>query len=350
VAGRALVWSNPDIIALVTREFIAVAENSSYLQRQADAKGEFFRLIAEQGHYAGRTVPSATRQGTYAADAEGRLLASVNTRDPEKMLAMLHEALGRWREQAGDRRQATGEAGLPAFPGPIADRLENLPHLPSYDPDSRYRREYPEDGLVLTVYARDLPRADDGQTDDWRKGAVNHDHAWFTRAEMRSLLPDDPQVGHRYPVPPALVRRLARFHLIDNVRGETPMWRPEEVQHAAMTLEVTGVTPGQIDLRLEGAVRNVGRGSWAIRPFRERLTDAERGFDCRLLGFLGYDTLRGRFARFDVIALGTRWGGSEHNVRWDDLAPAPMAVGFELAGTTPADRTPPQGSYSEYWG
>ena len=61
MAGRALVYSDPDVIALVSREFIPVAENSSYLQTERDAKGEFFRLVVEQGHYGGRTQPSATR-------------------------------------------------------------------------------------------------------------------------------------------------------------------------------------------------------------------------------------------------------------------------------------------------
>jgi hypothetical protein len=329
VAGRALVWSNPEIITLASRAFIPVAENSSYLQRQADAKGEFFRLIAEQGHYGGRTVPSATRQGTYASAPDGRLLASINTREADKMLAMMQEALQHWH----------------ALP-PAAASAE----LPSaYEADPRYLRVYPEEGLVLKVYSRDLPREVDTRPEDWRRHAVNSDHAWFTRQEAQSLLPIEPGAGDRYPAPPVFVQRLARFHLIDNVRGETPMWHEDEVCHADMTLEVTGVTPERVDLRLEGAVRSVGHGTWAVRPFREKLDNTERGYDCQLRGFLTFYRAKAQFARCDILAVGTRWGGSEHNVRWDDLDAAPMAVAFELAGNTPADRTPPQGSHSAYW-
>ena len=36
MAGRALVYSNPDIIALVSRAFVPVAENSSSLQTEQD--------------------------------------------------------------------------------------------------------------------------------------------------------------------------------------------------------------------------------------------------------------------------------------------------------------------------
>src|SRR5712691_1389326 len=111
---------------LATRHFIPVAENCSYLQRQRDAKGEFFRLVAEQGHYAGRTQPSATRQGIYACTAEGRLLASINTRPAEPMRGMLREALERWREEtSGDERREP---------------------LISYEPDPRTPHGYPEEG------------------------------------------------------------------------------------------------------------------------------------------------------------------------------------------------------------
>jgi hypothetical protein len=198
VASRALAFSDPAVIALATREFIPVAENCSYLQQQRDAKGEFFRRVAEQGHYAGRTQPSATRQGLYACTADGRLLASINTREAEKVLDMLHQALERWRElDAAQPADSTGQAAVPS----TAD----------HEADPRYRRDYPEDGLVLKVYARDLPRENDTRPDDWRRAAINYDHAWFSREEARSLVPKEPSVGSRYPAPPAFVRRLARF-------------------------------------------------------------------------------------------------------------------------------------------
>jgi hypothetical protein len=246
------------------------------------------------------------------------------------MLGMLQEALDRWRERRAD----------PIGPEPPA----------AYEPDPRSCREYSSDGLVLKVYTRDLPRAVEPAPADWRRDAVNYDHAWFTKEEVASLVPSDPQVGLEYPVPAAIVRRLARFHLLDNVRGETPMWRAEEVQHAEMVLTITAVRPDRIELRLDGAVRNVARGTWAVRPFRERLSQAERGFDCRLLGFLDWDRAHAQFNRFDLLAVGTRWGGSEHNLRWDDLDPAPMGIAFELAEDRPWDRIPPQGSSADYWG
>ena len=75
-----------------------MAENCSPLTSQQDAKGEFFRLVAEQGHYAGRTFPTNTRQGYYTFTADGRLLTALNSRDPRAIEGMLRKALERWQQ------------------------------------------------------------------------------------------------------------------------------------------------------------------------------------------------------------------------------------------------------------
>ncbi|MER3405563.1 MAG: hypothetical protein C4289_10765 [Chloroflexota bacterium] len=131
MASRELAFSDPRVIRLISERFIPVAENCSPLQVQQDAKGAFFRKVAEQGHYAGRTVPSATRQGQYACTSDGTLLATINTREADKLLGMLDQALQRWH--ALER----GAADMPD----------------SYTPDQRFPglSLYPHDGLVLRV-------------------------------------------------------------------------------------------------------------------------------------------------------------------------------------------------------
>ncbi len=71
----------------------------------------------------------------------------------------------------------------------------------------------------------------------------------------------------------------------------------------------------------------------------------------RLLGQATWDPAARRFTALEAVALGPRWGGSEHNIRMHDLGPAPMAVLFELAdGSALGDGTPPQGmSSGGYW-
>ena len=349
MASRALAFSDPEVIRLASTEFVPIADNCSLLQSQQDAEGDFFRLVAEQGHYGGRTLPSATRQGQYACTADGRLLASINTREPAPMVNMMEEALRRFRALSSPTAPAS----------PAADPVSDSPVAP----DPRYVRRPPEGGLVLRVFTRDLPRgaaASPAATQpaaagaqakpDWRPTAVNHDHVWLTADEAASLIPDPATPGTTRPVPETLARRLARFHMIDIVRGETPMWHRDQVRHAEMTTTVEEVTPTATRIRLEGRFRCETEGTWAIRPFGPKLEGLRRGYDARLLGHATWDPAARRFTAFEALAVGERWGGSEHNLRWDDLDPAPMAVLFDLAdGTAPGDVTPPQGfSWSDY--
>jgi hypothetical protein len=332
VAARAAAFADPEVIRLASESFIPLAENCSPLQTQQDAKGEFFRLVAEQGHYGGRTVPSATRQGQYAFTPDGQLLSSINTRDADRMQGMLLQALERWHALSnGGATKANGDAPTP------------------YERDPRYPDLYPADGLVLKQTLRDLPRAADHRIPQARPQAINFDYAWFTKDDAKLFLPDTLEPGERKDLPWRIVRRLARFHLLDSVRGETPAWRDEHVIHARLTTEVTRVDGPLVHLRLEGTVLNQQAGTWAVRPFRQKWDDLTRGYDCSLHGELSYDVTIERFTRFDLLATGDRWGGTEHNNRQEDQLPAPMGIAFEIAGTTPADRTPPHANLWDYF-
>ncbi len=222
MAGRAQAFSDDTVIALTGQHFIPVAENCSPLQRQKDAKGDFFRLVAEQGHYAGRTYPTGTRQGYYALTADGTVLAAANSRDPQRMTELLQTALQRWSLLSGDG------AAEPRGQAPAA-----------YEPANPDR--YPADGLVLRLTARDLPREEDTRKDDWRKNAWNMDYAWITGEEAAAIVPGELVAGARREVPAAVLRRLARFHLRDFVRGEPSVWPAEALREGSLEAEVVDV-------------------------------------------------------------------------------------------------------------
>ena len=357
MAARAAAFADPEVIRLASESFVPLAENCSPLQTQQDAKGEFFRLVAEQGHYGGRTVPSATRQGQYAFTADGHLLSSINTRGAEQMRGMMTEALQHWQTLTGDAASAagnqghgTGEAGTSNGASATSSPNGANGAAPQpYQRDPRHPDLYPADGLVLKQTLRDLPRPTDHVIPQVRPEAINFDYAWFTKAEARQLVPATPRVGARSEVPWPIVRRLARFHLLDSVRGETPSWHDEQVVHAKLWTEVTAIDGARVHLRLEGAVLNQQEGTWAVRPFRQKWEGLTRGVDCALRGELVYDTAKERFERFDLLVIADRWGGTEHNNRQEDQLPAPLGIAFEIAGTAPADRTPPHSNLWEYF-
>lgn len=281
-------------------------------------------MIAEQGHFAGRTKPSATRQGLYICTAEGELLASSNTQDAGAALAMMKHGLERWHQQAGATTSIT-----------ICE---------SYAPDPNYYWKLPEDGLILKCFVRDLPRQT-GEADS----RYNLDYVWLTKDEMNSLAPVAPRLCESYAAPWTVVRKIARFHLVDTVRGESRRWRAEEVKIARTTLTVEGVTADQVSLRLEGEVRNEAPPSHEIDPYSGQVVDKDRGMHLRLFGCLRYDRQRESFEKFDVIAIGSRWGGTAYNHRFDDWEPAPIGFAFELASNLRCDRTPPQAIRWDYF-
>ena len=162
----------------------------------------------------------------------------------------------------------------------------------------RPERFYPQDGLVLYVTSRDLPR--DGQpakpaTGNWRQLAWNQDYAWFTKSETKQFLPAQPQVGKKHDVPLAVIHRIACAHLVDNVRGQTAPFEESQVQKARLTTEVTAVAGNVVTLRLEGETLTANEGR------------RKHGLDMRLLGKATYDVTKECFLTFEMVALGARW-------------------------------------------
>ncbi len=327
MAARAAAFSDPEVAALLAAEFVPVAENCSHLQRQQDAEGDLFRLIAEQGHYGGRFQPTDTRQGMYACRPDGTLLGSCNVHGADRLLPVLRRALEGWREGAGARAGA-GDGAT----------------------DGRYRQEPPPGGLALRVWVRDLPRDPeaDARPDDWRRRAFNLDHAWFRADEAAALVPEA-TAGASVAWPEALARRVARFHLIDNVRGEPPMWRDDEVREAEMRSRVREVRGGRVRLDLEGHAALGGLSRWTD-DWTGRPQESARSTEARFDGEAEWDVALRRFARFDLVAVGTRVGGTQYNSRGDDPGPAPIGWAWEIAdGSLPGDATPPQGFHGRYF-
>ena len=293
----------------LTTHFVPAADEVHRLQTGKDAECLLFQEFAEQGHYAGRTEPSDTRQGIYAVTPAGGFLASCNSTDPRRVQRMMEEALQRWREKDRDP--------VPATPG-----LETV---------RRWEDQYPEDGLVLKVISRDLPR--ERTPRGWHAVAWNTDFAWFRKEEARSLFPDSPEVGALHEVPRDLVDRIVRLHLIDNVRGQTTPHEPRSVQSAELTAEVRAIEGNLVSLRLTGATLVTNHGRWAVGGFRDGQNPGEqdRGMEMTLLGDAQYDLDSQRFTAFELVALGTRWGGTQFNSRSRDLETAPIGIAFTLS-------------------
>lgn len=316
--------------------FVTVADEVGRLQRGKDPECLFFQGVAEQGHYKGRTTPTDTRQGIYAFAPSGAFLASINTRSARDMARMLESALEKWKTLSREERLGAAD------PRAAASAIR------------RYEALFPEGGLALRVTSRDLPRKDGTEPRsrrDWRAHAWNQDTAWFKKEEARAFLPpgDAMKPGDRHAVPAPLATRIVRAHLVDNVRGQTTTYDQADVVAAELSSVVESVSGGRVTLRLEGKTRAVKKGTWPVAGFEDmnEPKPTERGVETALLGRAEFDLAAGRFAAFELVASGTRWGATQYNGREDDFGPAPIA--FVFAPDEGASAVAPAGHWIYGW-
>jgi len=321
-----LTFADPEIIQMASEKFVPVTGDDWYERRREDDEGEFFRAIAKAAGKDGGGQPSggSTRQGIYCLTADGTFLAYRNAGNaPDVMRQVLKQALAKWEKLPEEKRK----------PGAVT-----VPELTKVD--ARYHRAPPKGGLIVNAFTRVLEKDENGK---WTKGVSKfkggdmaaRDHLWLTEAEWKGLVPAEPKVGDKSPLSPAVAERIARFHLIDNTRGEPPLWGRDDVRAKEMSLTVQEANESTILLRLDGQ---------ALLSSRADLEKSERGYDARLFGWIGYDRKKQTITRFDVVALGEHWG---HGTYTPNARPgrAPLGVAFELAtGKSAADLVPPQGS------
>lgn len=309
VMARRSVWADPELQKLAGA-FLPVADEVGLLQNAGTAESRFFRIAGDRGH-AGVEHANKRRQGIYAIAPSGRLLASVNSTRPSEVAAMMRRALAIW--QLLPEQQRRMGAGWKRVLGLVP----------------RWHLLYPDDGLILQVYSRDLPAAEDVEGE--RRYGWNRDHAWFTRDEAEAFVPEPATVGARRKVPAAVVRRLARCHLVDQVRGQTWPVPPGGIEKAELTAETVRTEGDLVELRLTGATRAVQVGTWSIDNQRDEPSLHEHGVETELSGTATWDREASRFRTFELIAVGTRWGGTTYNRRADQLGPSPIAFVLRLA-------------------
>jgi hypothetical protein len=273
---------------------VPVALDQAYERREQDAWGDFYRAFVKQGP---RSDVRATTQGFYVATAAGELLLYNNNRDPEKLLRLLRET----RERFASSPAASAETAA----------------LQRGARDPRYAPKPPEGGLVLRVRSKVLGGYAEPE-DDYQRAvqrSIGRDNLWLTREEREQLL--------KGKLATSALERLALFHLVDNTRGEPPMWTRAEVR----TLEAR-VVNGTIEGRFELAT--------------DRTQPEQRSYRGALRGRL--ELRDGVLVRFDLVALG-HFRGEGRYTRHAPPGEFPFAVAFRLAdGTAPADTIPPQGS------
>ena len=259
----------------------------------------FFQKMADNGHY-GTSGKDQSRQGTYVFTAQGKFLSSINNLSADRVLKTLEDGLAKWNALPESEKS------------PAAASQTELA------PAHRWEDSYPRDGLVFTIYNRDLPADRDynsKQLPTW-----NRDAAWFSAAEVKEMVPSDLTSGQAFDFPDFFVSRLCRLHFVDSVKGQTEAFRETEIVGSEISGSVTKRDGSILSIKVTGTTRgHCERGR--RRP----------GVETKILGTAVYDEAKGKFLEFEFVALGERWGQTRFNDRRQQLEKTPVGFVFELA-------------------
>jgi hypothetical protein len=316
--GRESTFADTKIIDMVNKNFIPVAADDWYQRRREDDEGEFFRKIANQGPRKGEG--GSTRQGIYAFTASGKLLGYRNNNNTNVMRDFIYDSYKAWER-------------LPVF-----ERAKGVLEVGDVKKvDANYSRTPPKDGLIVNVFTRILDRQDDffchGSCKFPGGDKSAHDRLWLTADELQALMPKEIKLDQEVTIPAEVTYRLARFHLVDNTRGEPPMWTKPQVRSANLKLVAVAVTETEVRLKLTGDI---------LLSSDADTKKAQRGYGVSLLGEIRYEPKARKMVRFDAVAVGDHWGSGPFT---GGARPGrtPLGVAFELADPSrPADLVPPQ--------
>jgi len=286
VLDRESTFKNPEVVQLLKDNFIPIAIDQAYQRRQKDNEGSFYQKIANQGP---RKVGKGTTQGLYIADASGKFLGFSNNRGAERVINMMRKAMKE-------------------------PRTTDFGKIITGKSDPRYNPSPPKGGLVIRVTTKVLDGYEKTEN-TYRKimhRSLGRDNFWVTVSEKKELI--------NGKLPDTFLRRLVRFHLVDNTRGEPTMWRLSDIRTIKGNLE-----NGQLSAKV--VLRN---------------DKGDRGYETQILGMI--KTEGGEITGFDAVSKGQYWGEGKYT-RNAPKGRFPLAVAFKLAdGKDIADSIPPQGS------
>lgn len=272
--------------------------------------------MANNGHY-GHLAKGKSRQGTYVFTADGEFLSSINSLSADRVLDTIKDGLKKWEEIPEAQRA----------PKEVAVELK---------PKHRWEDSYPKDGLVFTVYSRDLPP--NATPSAQRRPTWNRDSAWFSKEESQKLIPENLKSGQTFDFPKFFVSRLVKLHFVDAVKGQTEAFNESEIKGSSIRGKVTGQTKDKLTIEINGNTRGDSQRGWKY------------GVESKLKGFVEYDIAQKKFSRFDLVALGQRWGRTRFNGRRNETKPSPIGFSFEITKPDEAIVVPGiMWSYDDDW-
>jgi hypothetical protein len=204
----------------------------------------------------------------YVCGPDGSPYGFTNDHEPADIHRFMNQALARYTHH-------------PPAPVIVSDAEKNAPF--SITP--------PADVQVFQVFAR-IPHPP--KTCSVLNQGVGRDFLWVYPEERKALVTQAGKAnGQAFPLPETLLWRIARFHLVDDVRGTPDMWAAGAVQHLQATCHAIKTANGDLRIDLQG---------------KYALANRRQGNSGTLEGDLEINPTTTTIGRFRVLANGHGWG------------------------------------------
>lgn len=300
------------------------------------------------------------KAGLYVLSAGGAILSSTQSTDVNELVSTLQKGLTAWaqtpatgRSWAEMKKRAAGMKPVPSGPislsgstgpgeryvtrnsdGSLTVVVQGAP-IPPPSTSSRRRpggtitatptpaADPLANKLQLKFLCRDLPR------ESGSPGSAEYNYyAIELQTREGVILPRELRPNQTVDWPDNIAKYVLGNAFVDRVRGHGMSFQPGDLQKSRMRTEITNVAGDIVTVRVLGALNAAAEGRWALQPGQQPPTDGlqVRGMDLQIRGNGRYNQRTKRWISFDLVAVGTRWGGAPENRRADDLKPNP--IGF----------------------
>lgn len=161
---------------------------------------------------------------------------------------------------------------------------------------------------------------------------TGRDFVWIYAGEVADLLAVGDAAATagkaEYPLTTTVARRIARFHLVDSVRGTPNMWEAGEVRSCAFTARTVGQT---------GTVRRVA----FTGPFAMATASGRRAYHGALTGEIDLNRATKTVTRFRAYADGKAQGAGTYTPN-EPPGTYRLVIGFKEADNAFARIVPPE--------
>lgn len=281
------------MIKILQTQVIPAVGNTHELQNQKFEASKWFMEMATSVN--SRVKDGVTAQGFYVAGADGKGYGFNNNRTPDRVIDFLQRGMAGFKKDPPAKVEITDDAV-----------------------NSKFARVADPSVSILQVYSRIKPMP---QGCDELNQNIGREFLW--------IYPEEIQAIRENSLPSSLSRRLVRFHLVDNIRGEPEMWKPGEIKRSDFSLK-----------RL-GSNRYAITGSFSMNA-------GARGLEGTLEAEMTLHPKEDRIAGFKGFASTTAWGAGAYTPR-PPAGKFPILFAIVPATADYAKVTPPTGALYGDW-